>query len=261
MVKKRIVPAWLILLTCSSFIFFNKENPTLYIVGDSTVKNGDGSGRNGQWGWGTLIGQYFDTTRINIRNHAIGGRSSRTFITEGRWDTILTRLKQDDFVIIQFGHNDGGPLDDTARARGSIKGTGEDTKDIFNPVRKKQETVHSYGWYLRKYIRDTKEKGAVPIICSPIPRDQWNEGKVKRADQDYGKWAQEIATSEGALFVDLNKLIADQYDRLGPAKVSGFFVGDHTHTNQEGAALNAQTVVSAVRESPSLKSYLKPEKK
>ena len=178
---------WIVtFLICVSFVV-QKEKPTLYIIGDSTVKNGDGSGRNGQWGWGSFIGRYFDTTRINIRNHAIGGRSSRTFITEGRWDTILAHLEEGDFVIMQFGHNDGGPLDDTARARGTLKGTSEEVKEIYNPIRKRQEVVHSYGWYLRKYVRDTKGKKATPIICSPIPRNQWNAGKVKRATEDYGR--------------------------------------------------------------------------
>ena len=105
------------------------------------------------------MADYFDTSKISIRNHAIGGRSSRTFITEGRWDKILNELKKGDYVIMQFGHNDGGPLDDTARARGTIRGIGEESKEIYNPITKKQEVVHTYGWYMRKYIRETKERG------------------------------------------------------------------------------------------------------
>ena len=253
----KIKNAWLIVaLACISFMM-QKEKPTVYIIGDSTVKNGDGSGRNGQWGWGSFIDSYFDTAKINIRNHAIGGRSSRTFITDGRWDTIRAHLKEGDYVIMQFGHNDAGPLDDTARARGTIKGTGEEEKEIYNPIRKKQEIVHSYGWYLRKYVRETSERKAIPIICSPIPRDQWNNGKVKRADEDYGKWAKEVAASEGAAFIDLNKLVADQYDVLGPEKVGGFFYGDHTHTNREGAILNAEALMQGVRslERVALRNY------
>src|SRR5215204_747040 len=248
---------WLIAaLACISFTM-QKERPTLYVIGDSTVKNGDGLGRNGQWGWGSFIDRYFDTTKINVRNHAIGGRSSRTFITDGRWDTILAYLKEGDYVIIQFGHNDAGPLDDTARARGTIKGTGEEVKEIYNPIRKKQEIVHSYGWYLRKYVRETKERKAIPIICSPIPRDQWNDGKVKRANEDYSKWAQEVAASEAVEFIDLNTLIADRYDALGREKVGGFFYGDHTPTNKEGAILNAEAVMKGVRslERVALRNY------
>ena len=255
---------WLLLVSIGfvSFVMFQIDKPTLYIIGDSTVRNGDGSGRNGQWGWGSFIAGYFDTTKINIRNHAIGGRSSRTFITEGRWDSVLARLNEGDYVIIQFGHNDGGPLDDTARARGTIKGIGDESKEIYNPIRKKQEVVYTYGWYLKKYIRDAKAKKATAIICSPIPRDQWNGNKVKRADQDYGKWARETAASEGALFIDLNKIIGDQYDELGSEKVKSFFYGDHTHTNKAGATLNASIVINTIRqlEGASLKSYLIPVK-
>ena len=143
----------------SSFIMLKKEKPVFYIIGDSTVRNGDGTGKNQQWGWGSMIADYFDTAKISVRNHAIGGRSSRTFITEGRWDRIMATLKKGDYVIMQFGHNDGGALDDTARARGTIKGIGEESKEIYNPITKKQEVVYTYGWYMRKYIQGYKSKG------------------------------------------------------------------------------------------------------
>src|SRR5438093_5429266 len=124
--------------------------PTLFIVGDSTVKTGN----KGQQGWGDPIKALFDKTQIKVENHAIGGRSSRTFQTEGRWDKILASAKPGDFVLVQMGHNDGGPLDDAKRARGSLPGTGEETREIDNPITKKKEVVHTYGWYLRKYIAD-----------------------------------------------------------------------------------------------------------
>ena len=114
---------------------FSKHKPVFYIIGDSTVKNGDGKNSNLLQGWGSFIDEYFDTNRITISNQAIGGRSSRTFITEGRWDKILATLQKGDYVIMQFGHNDGGALDDTARARGTIKGIGEDSVEIYNPIR------------------------------------------------------------------------------------------------------------------------------
>ncbi|HEY6956542.1 MAG TPA: GDSL-type esterase/lipase family protein, partial [Flavisolibacter sp.] len=176
----------LILITAfSSFVFLKKEKPVFYIIGDSTVKNGDGTGKGSLWGWGSFIADYFDTTKISVQNHAIGGRSSRTFITEGRWDKVLATLKKGDYVIMQFGHNDGGPLDDTARARGTIKGIGTDSKEIYNPIMKKQETVYTYGYYMRKYIRDTKAKGAIAIVCSPIPRNDWKDGRVSRSKESY----------------------------------------------------------------------------
>ena len=233
---------------CSSFMLVKKEKPVFYIIGDSTVRNGDGSGRNQQWGWGSFMADHFDTTKIAIRNHAIGGRSSRTFITEGRWDRILATLKKGDYVIMQFGHNDGGPLDDTARARGSIRGIGDESKEVYNPIMKKQEVVYTYGWYMRKYIKDTKAKGAIPIVCSPIPRNDWKEGKVIRSSESYSKWAEEVATAEGAYFINQNDLVARKYEEMGADNVKPFFPVDHTHTNIDGAKLNAVIVTNALKE-------------
>lgn len=232
----------------SSFSFYLwKQKPTLYIIGDSTVRNGDGSGKNKQWGWGSFIAEYFDTTKISIQNNAIGGRSSRTFITEGRWDKVLNNLKKGDYVLMQFGHNDAGPLDDTARARGTIKGIGNESKEIYNPITKKQEVVYSYGWYMRKYVQEAKAKGAIPIVCSLIPRNQWKDGKLQRSGDSYAKWAADIAKEEGTYFIDLNNLIADSYDKMDTAKVSSFFYGDHTHTNEAGARMNASVVVNELK--------------
>lgn len=241
-----------------SFTIF-KEKPVLYIIGDSTVKNGSGRGADALWGWGSLIDGYFDTTRIGIDNRAIGGRSSRTFITEGRWNSVLKTLKKGDYVIMQFGHNDAGPLDDTSRARGTIRGVGKEQKTIYNPIRKAEEIVYTYGHYMRRYIRETKERGAVPIVCSPVPRNNFKDGKIKRGAQDYGLWAKQVAAEEGALFIDLNALIADVYDEMGAAEVAGFFPKDHTHPNKEGSALNAAKVVQGIKglDGSDLHRYLK----
>ena len=145
--------AFVLLRVLSSFVLLQQQKPVFYIIGDSTVRNGDGTGKNQQWGWGSFMADYFDTTKISVANHAIGGRSSRTFLTEGRWDKIMSSLKKGDYIIMQFGHNDSGPLDDTARARGTIKGIGDDSKEVYNPIQKRQEVVYTYGWYMRKYIR------------------------------------------------------------------------------------------------------------
>ena len=261
--KKCAIAPWpllLLLILSASFLLMRPQRkPVLYIIGDSTVKNGDGSGRNGQVGWGSVITPYFDTTRISVRNHAIGGRSSRTFITEGRWDKVLEDLVPGDYVIMQFGHNDSGPLDDTARARGTIRGLGEESRDVYNPIMKKQETVYTYGWYMRKYVNDAKARGAVSIVCSPIPRNTFKEGKVARSgSNDYGGWAQEVARSTGAFFIDLNALVAGQYDQLGADKVNAFFPADHTHTNDAGARLNAAAVIEGLQMIPGcgLNKYL-----
>lgn len=246
--SKRIVTGLSgIIVLLSSFILLKKEKPVFYIIGDSTVKNGDGTGKNNQMGWGTVITPYFDSTKIDVQNHAIGGRSSRTFITEGRWDRILAQLKKDDYVIMQFGHNDASPLDDTARARGTIRGIGDDSTEIYNPIRKMKEVVHTYGWYMRKYVREAKAKGAIPIVCSLIPRESWKDGKVNRSNDSWALWARQIAEQEGAYFIDLNELIAARYEQMGEAEVHKFFQVDHTHTNLDGAKLNAEIVASELK--------------
>lgn len=234
--------------------------PCLYLVGDSTVKNGSGKGENNLWGWGDFLAEYLDTSRIRVENCALGGTSSRTFITRGLWqERVLNKLKPGDFVIIQFGHNDGGPLDDTARARGTIRGIGNESKDVYNPVLKMQETVYTYGHYLRQYVKDINGKGAVCMLCSPVPRCRFNDGKTERADEDYGLWASRVARETNTAFIPLNRLIADKYDSLGPDITRLFFPLDHTHTNDIGARINALCVKQGIMELPDCKfaSYIK----
>ena len=218
--------------------------PALYIIGDSTVRNGTA----GQMGWGDPLVNEFDPAKISVVNRAIGGRSSRTFLTEGRWDAVMAHLKPGDFVLMQFGHNDGGKLNDE-RCRASIKGIGEETEDIVRMTDQQPETVHSYGWYLRKYISDAKAKGATPIVVSLIPRNLWKDGKIGRSDDSYGGWAKQVANKEQALFIDFNNLLASHYESLGQEKTAGLFAGtDHTHTGPLGAAFNAKVMATALRE-------------
>lgn len=255
---KYIKTSVLLLTIGLATIAFKGRKPTLYIIGDSTVKNGDGKSTNQLQGWGSFMAPYFDTTKIAVENDAIGGRSSRTFLTDGRWDKIMATLQPGDFVIMQFGHNDSGPLDDTARARGTIKGTGDDSTKIYNPIRKTEEWVHSYGWYLRKYVNEAKAKGATAIVCSPIPRNDWKDGKVTRSNDSYTKWAKDVADNAGAYYIDLNNDLGNAYEKLGNDSTSKFFPQEHTHTNAAGARFNAAIVVNdmkGLKKSP-LKKYL-----
>lgn len=238
-------------LLLSSFIMLSREEkkPTLFFIGDSTVKNGRGDGKGNMWGWGDLMKPLFDTAKINIENHALGGTSSRTFLTKGLWDKVLAKIQKGDYLIMQFGHNDSGALDDTSRARGTIKGVGDSSKQIYNPITKQDELVHAYGWYLSKFVNEAKAKGATVFICSPIPRNDWREGKVIRYNgTGYGLWAKQAAEATGAFFIDLNSLTADSYDTMGQEAVKPFFPNEHTHTGWEGAALNAQNIVKAIKE-------------
>ena len=214
----------------------NTNLPTLFLIGDSTVNN---SGI-GQQGWGTPIAGLFDKTKINVVNRARGGRSSRTYYTEGLWSNVVAELKAGDFVIMQFGHNDGGPVERGYRA--SLKGIGDETHQLSN------EVVHTFGWYLRQYIADTKAKGAAPIVCSLIPRNDWtDDGKVQRASEGYGKYAHDVAETNGVAFVDLNEIVAQHYEQLSRERVKEFFPFEHTHTSPEGAMLNAKCVVEGLK--------------
>jgi len=219
----------------------NPSLPTLFVVGDSTANSSGG----GAYGWADPFVNFFDTSKINVLNRARAGRSSRTFLTEGLWAKVLQDLKAGDFVLIQFGHNDGGPLD-TGRARGSLPGLGEETKEVTKPDGTK-EVVHTFGWYNRRFIADVKAKGATPIILSLTVRNIWKDGRVERGSGKFREWAEQIARAEGLEFVDVTNIVADKYEALGEEKVKALFGPDHTHTSPAGAEFNAAAVVAGLK--------------
>ena len=235
----------------------NPKLPTIFVVGDSTARNN----ANGGLGWGDPFISYFNANKVNVLNRARGGRSSRTFITEGLWDTVLSEMKRGDYVLIQFGHNDAGAVNDETRARGSLPGLGEETQEIDNLLTKKHEVVHTYGWYLRKLIADTRAKGAVPIMLSLTVRNIWKDGHVERGSGKFSQWAAEVAKSQNATFIDLTRIIADRYEELGQQKVQALFGPDHTHTSAAGAELNAELVVAGLRTFSSFGSYFSAKAK
>ncbi|MDC6367635.1 MULTISPECIES: rhamnogalacturonan acetylesterase [Flavobacteriaceae] len=223
--------------------------PTLYTVGDSTVKNGHGDGADGLWGWGDFLSQFMDSTKIKLENHALGGTSTRTYIDKGLWDSVSTKLKKGDYILIQFGHNDDGPINDTIRARGTIRGIGNETEEIDNMLTGKHEVVHSYGWYLRQMIKDAKNKGAKPILITPIPRNRWHENKVARNTNDYGLWVKQVSEQEAVPHIDLNDFMATTMEKIGKQGITNtyFYDWDTTHTNDKGAALAAELVADALK--------------
>lgn len=225
----------------------NPKLRNLVLVGDSTVRNGSGDGAHNQMGWGDELAQYFDTSRINVVNRAIGGRSSRTYISEGHWAETLKLLKPGDVVLIQFGHNDPGPLDDRDRARGSLPGVGEESKEVDNPVRHVHETVYTFGHYLDQYVKDARAKGAIPVLCSLVPRKLWKDGHIERQSDTYRGWTRAIAERDHVDYIDLNEIIARKYDAMGEAAVEPLFGDPHTHTTAAGATMNAEAVVSGLK--------------
>lgn len=229
----------------------NPALPTVFVVGDSTARN------QANLGWGDHLAAYFDTNRINVANRAMAGRSSRTYIHEGRWDKVLAEMKAGDYVLIQLGHNDGGG------PRGSLKGLGEETSDIALPDGT-IETVHTYGWYLRKYIADTRAKHATPILLTLTIRNIWTSGadgklRIER-DMGYDVAIHQLASDQKVVLADMATIEADRLEATGPEKTALLFPIDHTHTSAEGAELNAQSVVQALRATQSpLARYLIPK--
>jgi lysophospholipase L1-like esterase len=226
----------------------NPNLPSLFIIGDSTVRNGRGRGDGGQWGWGDQIAPFFDTGKINVVNRALGGTTSRTFYRD-LWPRVLAMIKPGDFVIMQFGTN-GGAVNDASRARGEIHGIGAETQEITNLVTGKFEVVHTFGWYEKQMIADARSKGATPMVCSLIPRNSWRtNGMAARNGPDSAAgWAGQAAKSMNTPFLDINEIIAHQYDELGREKVNDLFVaGQGPHTSLAGAQTNAICVIAALK--------------
>ena len=230
----------------------NPQLPSLFIIGDSTVRNGRGRGDGGQWGWGDWLAPFFDTNQINVVNRALGGTSSRTFYRD-QWPRVAAMLKPGDFVLMQFGHNDASSINESvlnsrARSRGTIKGVGDETEAVTNIITKQFEAVHSFGWYEKKMITEGRAKGATPMVCSLIPRNSWRDGHAARNKNDYAGWAEAAAKAEHVPFLDLNEIIARQYDELGQENVKPLFIaGAGPHTSLAGAQTNALCVVSALK--------------
>ncbi len=225
----------------------NPNLPSLFIIGDSTVRNGQGTGTGGQWGWGDFMAPYFDTNKINVVNRALGGTSSRTYYRD-QWPAVLAMLKSGDFVIMQFGHNDSSPVNDTSRARGTIKGVSDEMQAITNLLTKQYEIVHTFGWYEKAIINEARAKGAAPMVCSLIPHNNWKDGHVVRNKNNYAGWSEQIAESENAPFLDINEIIARKYDELGQENVKPLFIaGAGPHTSMAGAQTNAMCVIAAIK--------------
>jgi lysophospholipase L1-like esterase len=232
--------------------------PKLFVAGDSTASSYNPNPKN-QQGWGAVLQPLFDPAKLEVVDLARGGRSSRTFITEGHWDRLVAQLAAGDFVIIQFGHNDAGALNEEPpgstrplRARGTMPGVGDESQEIDNVLTGRHETVYSYGWYLRKMIADVRAKRATPILLTLTRTNTWEGGRIACPSDTYRLWTSQIARREKVAFVDLSRIIADRYQREGADAVKAQFIDDTVHTNLAGAEANARDVVSGLRASRQL---------
>ena len=228
--------------------------PTLFIVGDSTARNG------ADLGWGDHFAALFDTTRINIANRARAGRSSRTYMNEGLWDKTLAEMNTGDFMLFQMGHNDGGDLGG-AKPRGEIKGIGDESQAVpqtAGPLAGTTETVHTYGWYVRKYVAEARAKGVTPIFLTITIRNIWKDGHIER-DMGYTAYIHQLSDELHVPIADMATLEADYLESLGPEKTALLFPIDHTHTSAVGAEMNARMVATALRNTHvPVAEFLKP---
>lgn len=222
-----------------------RSKPRVFLTGDSTGKNAD-KDENGMWGWGSVAWTVFNEKKCTFVNCAKAGRSTRTYLAEGRWDEVYNSLRPGDFVLIQFGHNDIGPID-RPKERGVIA-CAQDTCHVYKMESNgRYEVVYSFGWYLKKFIQDVREKGATPILLSLTPRNEWPGGKVERRNDSYGKWYREVAEETGVTFVDVHNITADALDAMGKDAAAAMFNHDHTHTSLAGAKLNAQSLAKGLK--------------
>lgn len=246
--------------------------PMVFLCGDSTGKNED-SNPDGMWGWGSQGYTVFDANKCVFQNQAKAGRSTRTYIDEGRWEEVYNSLQKGDVVLIQFGHNDIGGIKD-----GKERGVIASAKDSCAVYRMESsgiyQVIYSYGWYLKKMIRDTQEKGAIPVLLSLTPRNEWHEGNghsrgfiypvkektgksyIERRNETYGSWCRTVARETGCEFVDIHNITADALDKMGPKKAASYFKNDHTHTSLKGAQLNAQSLAKGLRDIQSPVAWL-----
>lgn len=242
--------------------------PMVFLCGDSTGKNED-KNPDGMWGWGSQGYTVFDSTKCVFQNQAKAGRSTRTYLDEGRWDEVYNSLQPGDIVLIQFGHNDIGGIDKD-KERGVIA-CAQDTSHVYHlNSNGKNKVIYSFGWYVKKMVRDAQEKGAIPVILSFTPRNEWHEGKgevkgsfypvtekkgkfyiERRNDRYIPMWDKQIAEETGAAFVDVHNITADFLDKKfakkGKEAASVYFNHDHTHTSLLGAQRNAQSVAEGLK--------------
>ena len=215
---------------------------SIYICGDSTAAKNQPP----ILGWGEQLGHFVDSSVATVHNAARGGRSARTFINEGLWKAVQSTLRPGDLVLIQFGHNDskGGSLN---KSRYDLDGTGESKEVAADPKTGAPTEIFTYGHYLRQMIREARAAGANVVVLASVPRSKWLEGKVVLGEEHHVEWAEQVAREESVPFLDVNRRIAEVYNPIGALKIKAlYFPKDNTHTNPDGALLNAACIVKSL---------------
>ncbi|WP_125723064.1 rhamnogalacturonan acetylesterase [Flavobacterium ustbae] len=229
----------LLTLLVTSVAFAQKT--TLYCIGDSTMANKKDPEKNPEYGWAQVLQPYF-TDNILVVNKAVNGRSTKSFIAEKRWDSIYGQLKKGDYVFIEFGHNDQ-KIEDPAR--------------YTNP-----HTAYRYN--LIKFVKESREKGAIPILLTSIARRNFNEkGVLVPTHGDYPLETRLVAQEYQVPFIDLEyytELLEQSYGPENSKKLHLHFKAgenlyydkdkaDDTHLSLLGATKIAELVISQIKSS------------
>ncbi|KAI4921773.1 hypothetical protein J4E90_000200 [Alternaria incomplexa] len=218
-----------------------KRAQTVYLAGDSTMARASGA----TTGWGVFLP---NSLTLPVVNKAIGGRSSRSYTVEGRFDEIANLVKPNDIVIMEFGHNDGGGLGSGDNGRSVCPGTGSETcQSTYNG---QAVTVHTFPYYLTEAGKKLIAKGAKVIVSSQTPNNPWEGGSFSYTDGGrFVGYARDVAKALGsnAMYVDHGAYTADIFKTLGKAKVDAFFPVDHTHPSPAGSDAVAKAFVKGIQ--------------
>ncbi|KAJ5288912.1 CAZyme family CE12 [Penicillium angulare] len=212
---------------------------TIYLAGDSTMASGGGG--TGTNGWGQYVSPY---TTWSISNQAIAGRSARSFTRDGRFTTIADEVKSGDWVIIEFGHNDGGSLTPTDNGRTDCSGTGSEI--CYSVYDGTNETILTFPAYLENAANTFTELGAKVLISSQTPDNPWETGSFVYTPSRFVGYAQIAAEAAGVAYVDHGAYVANIFESLGSDVVNSYYPLDHTHTSPAGALVVAQAFFKAV---------------
>ncbi len=250
--KSKILFIIIIITSFFSLKFFLLEKPTIYLIGDSTCADKP-LDDNPEHGWGQVFQNFF-SSQVRIENHAKNGRSTKSFIDQGLWKIVLEKLKPGDYVFIQFGHNDQKITDTTRYADANTK----------------------YRKNLIRYIEETKSKGAIPVLLTPVNRRKFDE-QENFIDQhgEYPVVVREVAKEFNVSLLDVHKKSLELFSKLGPEKTKELFLigvrkgiykslpegkEDNTHFTHKGAVEIAKLVADCIRESNlEISKHLKDE--
>jgi lysophospholipase L1-like esterase len=247
---KKIILFIGLLLLIPMVSFSVKKKITVYTIGDSTMADKDTVG-NPERGWVMALPLFFDSAEVKIENHAMNGRSTKSFIDEGRWDVILKILKKGDYVFIQFGHNDEK----------------QDQPSLY------AATYGAYTGNLTRFVKETRAKGAFPVLMTSIVRRHFDEnGVLKNTHGDYPDAVRKLAETLKVPMIDMEAKSRELIQNLGDNASKKLFMNlnagiypkfpkgkkDDTHLVGEGAKTIASLAVEGVKEQNlPLAKYLK----